>query len=686
MSLYAYYHYYNADASKLDELAKFNIYEADSKDAITGLFVDEESDDNDLDIISVKYINDAIPLPQLKELFEKLENSVYQFFFKKFEVRQALYNALSTEECKIDSKRPVKIKLLTDFVPKAAQRKQMLTSLGRLKPMHAQVSYEIVFGNDVENEILEVENPKEYVSVGVLKTDKVGNFVKFGNENSTILNVSAFSLKKLYEENAFRGLFAQNLRYYVKNAKVDNGIIDTINDNPGNFWYFNNGIIIICDDYSINGTTLTLNNFSIVNGGQTTKLIGETDFDKDFYLQCKVIRSNGFEGQAKIEFIAGVAEASNTQKPIKTKDLIANRKEQRMLKQQLAEYGIYCQIKRGEKINKKVYPEPWQNTTNEELGQFLLAFAYQKPGAARANKASICGNDERYNLIFSKVYNNAFIKDLMQIKAYYKKWVTKESKALMSIPADERDAYKDGLLKNGLFFEVAIIGVLAKMYFHKDYVGRLQRAVTVEQKIEILSQHDIDHAIFDQCENLEENLYELFEHCYSEYYRTAYSNMTMMEPGKSRNYSNFSKTDKNYAVYSLSNVFNRFANGISEREMEILDSIFYQPTDEEKLRDAAMLSKYVNVTDASGKNADNVNEELRGRIEEALQNYRTRKHKALKKKPFEIYNNATRDRIAANAPKNLSELQELKCLSEEQMAAFGKDIVEIVKKAIAAAK
>ena len=94
----------------------------------------------------------------------------------------------------------------------------------------------------------------------------------------------------------------------------------------------------------------------------------------------------------------------------------------------MANEGVYCQIKRGEKINKKLYPNAWQNTTNEELGQFLLSFVYQKPGTARGSKQSICGNKERYALLFGKTYNSKFLCDLLKIKAYYKLWVKKIKK------------------------------------------------------------------------------------------------------------------------------------------------------------------------------------------------------------------------------------------------------------------
>ena len=56
-------------------------------------------------------------------------------------------------------------------------------------------------------------------------------------------------------------------------------------------------------------------------------------------------------------FLSKVAETSNTQKPIKTRDIIANRIEQKKLQKQMKAVDVYVQIKRGEKINKLQYPE-----------------------------------------------------------------------------------------------------------------------------------------------------------------------------------------------------------------------------------------------------------------------------------------------------------------------------------------
>jgi hypothetical protein len=456
-------------------------------------------------------------------------------------LRPELKALLNNEEYKDTTNRPIKISIITNFDPKNISAKNsILKALSVLKPDHSNVSYHIVFGYDVEHEILEIEEPREFVDTAIIDIDSSSNYITFGNEKSMIVNISAKSLKRIYELYYYRGLFAQNLRYYVKNAKVDSNIVESIQSFPDNFWYYNNGIILICDDYIIQDNSILLSNFSIINGGQTTKLIGETDFDKDFFVQCKIIKNKYSDESDRLEFIANVAEASNTQKPIKDKDLIANRPEQRLLKKQLADAGIYCQVKRGEKVNKKLYPAAWQNTTNEELGQFLLSFVYQKPGTARGGKATICGNKERYSLLFSKKYSSDLFADFLKIKAYYKLWATYVKKN-----DDGVDPYKVGLVNNGMFFITSIIGVLCKMYYHNTYVNSVSAAVLPEQKMEIVSQHDIDHHIFAIDIDYKTKLFELFEYCYVRFYRPGYEFLKTFKE-KHNNYSNFTKVNNNY--------------------------------------------------------------------------------------------------------------------------------------------
>lgn len=458
--LYAYYHYFNADSSKIADIIQGNTYVANSADRITGIFIDHDSDLGDVDaIISVFSTDNSFDFPAILKVYKDAESVLLNYQENKKLCRKEIKDVLSDEDCKFSATRPLKIRIITNFTPKTVGNKRsILNAISTLRPDCDFVSYHISFGSDIEYEIMEIEDPKEYVEEATITIDNPSNYMSFGNEQSIIVNISARSLKGLYEQYGYRGLFAQNLRYYVKNAKIDGNIIESIQEHPENFWYYNNGVILVCDDYQINGNSILIQNFSIINGGQTTKLIGETDFTQDFYIQCKIIKNKYESDDERLEFIANVAEATNTQKPIKDKDLIANRIEQRLLKKQLADAGIYCQIKRGEKVNKKLYPAAWQNTTNEELGQFLLSFVYQKPGTARGSKASICGNKERYHLLFSKKYDSSFLGDLLKIKAFYKLWANQVKKA-----DDGSDPYKVGLVNNGMFFMTAIIGIVCKI-------------------------------------------------------------------------------------------------------------------------------------------------------------------------------------------------------------------------------
>lgn len=673
--LYAYYHYFNADSSKITDITQGNVYEWNSSDGIAGLYIDQDSDNNDVDLIIVDYLEEEeeFEYPGILRVFKDAENAVFAYLDNKNYCRRELLQLLNDEEYKFSEIKPLKIKLITNFNPKTvAKKRSIINALRNMKPLHDYVSYELVFGYDIEYEILEIESPKEYVDEAAIIIDAEGNYVSFGNENSIIVNMSAKSLKALYELYGYRGLFSQNLRYYVKNAKVDDNVINSIQEHPDNFWYFNNGIILICEDYMISETKITLHKFSIINGGQTTKLIGETEFDNDFFLQCKIIKNKYQIEDERLEFISSVAEASNTQKPIKDKDLIANKIEQRLLKKQMASVGVYCQIKRGEKVNKKLYPNAWQNTTNEELGQFLLSYVYQKPGTARGSKQSICGNKERYSLLFGKVYNSEFLCDLLKIKAFYKLWMTYTKKT-----DDGYDPYKVGLINNGMFFMTAIIGVVSKLFYHPELINSINDSVLSEQKLELVSQHDLDHSVFQNFEKPKEQYYALFEYCYKHFYGPGYELFKSVKNGQN-NYSNFTKINNNYMTYIFSQIVREFRNGINGADRVFLESIFYPATEEDLNRDKVLLQKYVNVISAEVAGESDVPANITAKIKEELIAYRTKICKINRVKAYEVFRNLSCDRIAKFAPKTIEVLINLRCLNESQINQYGSDIITIV--------
>lgn len=673
--LYAYYHYFNADSSKLSDILQGNVYEWGSLDKISGVYIDYDSDKDDVDLILSNYVEEeGFDFPAILKEFKDAETAVFSYISNKSACRHSLCSLLSDDEYRFSDDRPLKIRLITDYNPATvAQKRAIINALDNMQPIHDCVSYSISFGYDIEYEILEIESPKECVDEASIFVDRPNNYVSFGAENSVIVNISAESLKTLYELYGYRGVFAQNLRYYVKNAKVDDNIIESIQEHSDDFWYFNNGIILICEDYTITGNRITLYKFSIINGGQTTKLIGETEFDNDFYLQCKIIKNKYSNEDERLEFISSVAEASNTQKPIKDKDLIANRIEQRLLKKQLATAGVYCQIKRGEKVNKKLYPNAWQNTTNEELGQFLLSFVYQKPGTARGSKQSICGNKERYSLLFGKVYDSNFLCDLLKIKAYYKLWTT-----YIKRTDDGYDPYKVGLVNNGMYFMTAVIGVVSKVYYHPELIDSINEAVMAEQKLELVSQHDLDHSIFKDFNKPKEQFFALFEYCYKHFYGPGYELFKSVKNGQN-NYSNFTKINNNYVAYIFSEISREYRNGINGADRVFLETVFYQATESDIERDRNLLQKYVNVISSQMNMESIVPEDIIAKIKDSLIDYRTKICREKKVKAYEVFRNISCERIAKFAPRDIESLKSLRCLDEAQVLRHGADIVNIVE-------
>lgn len=284
---------------------------------------------------------------------------------------------------------------------------------------------DIFFGADIVDEIKEAESRRPCVDYGVINIDKPDNMLIFGDDNdpdAVVVNISAYSIKKLYAEHSV-SLLSKNLRYFVKSREIDRGINQTISDNPDEFWFRNNGITIICDDFTLDGKVAKLWNFSIINGGQTTHLLYKStwiDETHDIFLQCKIIRVQGDSEDEKNTFCLDIAKATNAQKPIKPFDLKSNAPEQLRFSQTLRDVGVFYQTKRGENIPKD-YNDWYKNTNMVEIGKLCLCGIFQMPCASR-NKPTAMYDEKFYNLIFNSDQQKiaSICKELLYIDFYYR--------------------------------------------------------------------------------------------------------------------------------------------------------------------------------------------------------------------------------------------------------------------------
>ncbi|MDE0488782.1 MAG: AIPR family protein [Gammaproteobacteria bacterium] len=266
------------------------------------------------------------------------------------------------------------------------------------------------------------------------------------------------SINELYSARHDDGLFAQNLRTFIPNKKVDDAIRDSIRSTPADFWLKNNGITIACEDYYVDGNKIVLYNFSIINGCQTATKIGKSLIDADFVLPCKIIR------ESESQKMADLAEAANSQKPIQDRDLKSNAPEQLALKRafEKQEPKIYLGVKRG--VKQFTRPQrmargirDWQQLDNWTYGQLVLAFHRQKPHIAFSRRGTIFGTKETYKEVFLRAGRDlATETDLLRLHDCYIQWRE-------TLLEDEGIAEKEQAIVNqGRFAILANCGLLIK--------------------------------------------------------------------------------------------------------------------------------------------------------------------------------------------------------------------------------
>lgn len=385
--------------------------------------------------------------------------------------------------------------------------------------------------NDIEKKQIMSFQKDEFVQEDFIELYETNNQLCY--KEGVIVNIKASSLKKLFSKHSQKGLFSFNLREHISQKNVDSGIDETIKNDPSNFWFYNNGITIGCVDYVIDGNKIKLYDFSIINGAQTTTKIGNSklvDSNNDFAIVCKIVKATG-SLQESSDFISKISEASNSQKPIKPRDLKANSIEQKRLQIMASQnrYPLAIEIKRGVKPpNDRKVNNKWQKVTNEYIGQLILACSLQRPGTARSSKAAIFSSDKVYNQIYKRKHDFDSLYDFVRIANIYDEFK-------LDYLIEEDDPKKIAVSQNGKFTVLAIIFYLYK----KLYCGILgfNDPKVLEDNIDgvlTLGYTEDDY---------EEKLYYLFKFIIkrlSDLYDIKEHEL------KLTSYSNFFKTDKTY--------------------------------------------------------------------------------------------------------------------------------------------
>ncbi|MET8797681.1 AIPR family protein [Nocardia sp. NPDC004568] len=153
-------------------------------------------------------------------------------------------------------------------------------------------------------------------------------------------------------------LFNLNIRNPLGRTLINNELIGTLTGEPANFWYFNNGITVLCE--SVDRThqairapqsrplSLILHGASVVNGAQTVKSVAEAVAKNDAAADAQVGVRIIVTGQS-VEFAKRTTQATNRQNRVEARDFIALESVQAAIMEDLrAELGLEYSLRRSE--------------------------------------------------------------------------------------------------------------------------------------------------------------------------------------------------------------------------------------------------------------------------------------------------------------------------------------------------
>lgn len=169
--------------------------------------------------------------------------------------------------------------------------------------------------------------------------------------------ITASAVGGWYEQHGDR-LFDRNIRRALGGTSVNTALVDTLCSRPHQFWYFNNGITVVCEriDPAVagapnrNSRLFRLQNVSVVNGAQTVASIStalrqcqETAAGAQVWVRLISLEGSpdGFGNQ--------VTRATNTQNAVENRDFVSLDPEQTRLRHEfMLTLGKAYAIKRGE--------------------------------------------------------------------------------------------------------------------------------------------------------------------------------------------------------------------------------------------------------------------------------------------------------------------------------------------------
>lgn len=291
------------------------------------------------------------------------------------------------------------------FVTNNNHNKEADEYVKKFNVAHPKYIAKIFYLDDIEERYYgETQQIKKNISVKVESVNK-GTILNINTEGYKLENVidaryvltPVVSVYRLYRDSIEKGypIFDKNIREYLGNKGVNKSIYQTLLDEEDrkNFFYYNNGITVICDkmtkivtqpsDYNMNAA-FTIENPQIVNGCQTVNSIYEAlkniDPDKleknfkDTFVMLKILEIDR-DDSADDKLYKDIVKYTNSQNSIDEKTFVANTDTFIRLQKEFESKGFLLLIKQSDKnkfANKYKVVTKLKELSSERIKRFGL--------------------------------------------------------------------------------------------------------------------------------------------------------------------------------------------------------------------------------------------------------------------------------------------------------------------------
>lgn len=218
-------------------------------------------------------------------------------------------------------------------------------------------------------------------------------------------------------------LFAKNIRYYKGSTEVNQGMKEVLKSAPDKFFYYNNGIKLLCKRITKKAAYSTsrdiglfvLEGVSLVNGAQTTGAIGTVFTETPEALDSARVFVQMIElGDASEEQAIQITKLSNTQNRIDSKDFASLDPNQERLRMELSLGGIQYLYKSGAKIEE---PDKQISLDEAIISQACMLSDLSMVALTKRNVGALTENIEKapYKLLFNNATNSFSLYNGVQV-------------------------------------------------------------------------------------------------------------------------------------------------------------------------------------------------------------------------------------------------------------------------------